>query len=251
MADSDPLFNTKSPERQVRAHYERWHQALDVDAGAGSPWHELVREYLDPSRDVAGKTVLEIGCGRGGFTIWLASLPAPLRQLIAIDFAHSAVDKGRSFAQSRELSGISWSVGDIQSLPHSDHTFDTVISCETIEHVPDPGKAVAELARVLKRGGRLLLTTPNYLGPYGLYRIYLRMRGRRFTEAGQPINNLTILPRTIRWVSKAGLRIVAVDAVGHYLMLPGRTPIRLERSSDSRFIVRWFGLHSIVVAQKP
>ena len=236
---------------EARNHYEGWHQDLDVDRDASSPWHELVREYLDPSRDVAGKMVLEIGCGRGGFTSWLASLPTPSRQLVATDFAHSAVHKGRAFAQSLDLAGISWSVGDIQGLAHVDHSFDTVISCETIEHVPDPAKAIAELARVLKRGGKLILTTPNYLGPYGLYRIYLRLRGRRFTEAGQLINNLTLLPCTMRWISKAGLRIIAVDAIGHYLMLPGRTPIRLERPTSSRFIVRWFGLHSIVVAQKP
>jgi ubiquinone/menaquinone biosynthesis C-methylase UbiE len=237
-------------EGAAREHYERWHQDLNVDSDASSPWHELVREYLDPSRDVAGKTVLEIGCGRGGFTSWLGSLPTHSRQLVATDFAYSAVLKGRAFAQSLELPGISWNVGDIQSLAHLDHSFDTVISCETIEHVPDPAKAVAELARVLKRGGKLILTTPNYLGPYGLYRIYLRLRGRRYTEAGQPINNLTMLPRTIRWVSKSGLRIVAVDSVGHYLMLPRRAPIRLEGSTSCRFIVRWFGLHSIVVAQK-
>jgi 2-polyprenyl-3-methyl-5-hydroxy-6-metoxy-1,4-benzoquinol methylase len=240
-----------SPDLETRQYYERWHQDLEVDREAGGPWHDLVREYLDPDRDVAGKTVLEIGCGRGGLACWLGSLPNPSRQIVAIDYAHSAVHKARAFAESLELTVISWAVGDIQSIAHADQSFDTVISCETVEHVPDPGKAVAELARVLKRGGKLLLTTPNYLGPYGLYRMYLRLRGRRFTEVGQPINNVTLLPRTIRWISKAGLRIIAVDAVGHYLMVPGRAPIRLERFSDPRFIVRWFGLHSIVVAQKP
>src|SRR5262249_27760351 len=82
---------------------------------------------------------------------------------------------------------------------------DTVISCETIEHVPDPSRAVAELAQVLKPGGRLFLTTPNYFGPFGLYRAYLRLRRRRFTEVGQPINQLTLLPRTLRWIRRAGL----------------------------------------------
>ena len=251
MASSEPILNIKSPSPEARQHYESWHRALEVDREASGPWHDLVREYLDPGRDITGKTVLEIGCGRGGFACWLASLPIPSKQTVAIDYAHSAVYKAKAFAESLELSGISWAVGDIQSIAIGDESFDTVISCETVEHVPDPGEAITELARVLKRGGKLLLTTPNYLGPYGLYRMYLRLRGRRFTEVGQPINNLTLLPRTIRWVSKAGLQIKAVDAVGHYLMVPRRTPIRLERLDEPRFIMRWFGLHSIVVAQKP
>jgi ubiquinone/menaquinone biosynthesis C-methylase UbiE len=251
MVNGEPILDIESRGPEARQHYERWHQALGVDREASDPWHDLVRDYLDPGRDVTGKTVLEIGCGRGGFACWLAALQNPFGQIVAIDYANSAVYKASAFAESLELTGISWGVGDIQSIAFADESFDTVISCETVEHVPDPGKAVTELARVLKRGGKLLLTTPNYLGPYGLYRIYLRLRGRRFTEVGQPINNLTLLPRTIRWISKAGLQIKAVDAVGHYLMVPGRTPIRLERLDEPRFIMRWFGLHSIVVAQKP
>jgi hypothetical protein len=67
---------------------------------------------------------------------------------------------------------------------------------------------------VLKHHGKLLLSTPNYLGPMGLYRVYLRMTGRHFTEVGQPINNLMLLPLTRVMIARVGLKIEKVDGTG-------------------------------------
>jgi 2-polyprenyl-3-methyl-5-hydroxy-6-metoxy-1,4-benzoquinol methylase len=130
--------------------------------------------------------------------------------------------------------------------------FDTVFSCETIEHVPDPKRAVHELARVLRPGGRLFLTTPNYVNLMGVYRGYLRLVGRRFQEAGQPINQLTLFPRTLAWVRSAGLKVVATDGIVHLVPFPGRIPIRLRKLDETlRPALRWVALHSMVVATKP
>ena len=142
-------------------------------------------------------------------------------------------------------------VADIQTLPHANAVFDTVISCETIEHVADPRQAIAEMTRLLRPGGKLLLTTPNYLGPMGLYRAYLRLRGRPYTEVGQPINQLTLLPLTMAWVRRAGLRVLTHDGIGHYLPFPGRPPIELNQLDSPRPVMRWFALHSLIVAEKP
>jgi 2-polyprenyl-3-methyl-5-hydroxy-6-metoxy-1,4-benzoquinol methylase len=141
--------------------YESWHARYQVD-GANTPWHELVKAHLAPARDLAGKRVLEIGCGRGGFACWLASQTQVPAEVIAIDFSITAVKMGETFAAQQGLSRITWQVGDIQAIAHDDESFDTVISCETIEHVPDPRCALRELARVLKPGGRLLLTAPSF-----------------------------------------------------------------------------------------
>lgn len=234
-----------------RAAYEAWHERYAVDGEADTPWHGLVKQYLEPARDLAGRRVLEVGCGRGGFACWLAAQSERPREIVAADFAASAVRKGQAFAAARGLSGITWEVGDVQRLAHADASFDTVVSCETIEHVPAPRLALAELARVLKPGGRLLLTTPNYLGALGLYRGYMRLTGRRFTEEGQPINNFLLLPVTSTWVRRAGLRVTAVDATGHYLPFPGRAPIEAPFLNNPRWLQRWFALHSIIVAEKP
>jgi len=235
----------------TRLAYDAWHALLDVDKEAQAPWHGLVRARLDPQRDLAGKTLLEVGCGRGGFTCWLAAQRMAPRHIVAVDLSPVAVAKGRALAAELRLRGIDWEVGDIQDLAHRSNSFDTVISCETIEHVSNPGRAVAQLGRVLRTGGRLFLTTPNYLGSMGLYRLYLRLTGRRYTEVGQPINRFTTWPRTLAWIDQANLRIRLADGVGHYLPVPRRPPVRLRVLDRARTVTRWTALHSLVVAEKP
>jgi ubiquinone/menaquinone biosynthesis C-methylase UbiE len=235
----------------ARTLYDAWHDRYPVDADTNTPWHRLVRTHLDPARDLAGRRVFEIGCGRGGFACWMAGGVTASGKVIAADFSGTAVDKARAFADRQGVRGVSWEVGDIQRIAHPDSSFDTVVSCETIEHVPDPRRAVDELARVLRPGGRLFLTAPNYLGTMGLYRIYLRLRGRRYTEEGQPINNALLLPLTRSWVARAGLRVLFTAAVGQYLPVPGRPPITLNRLEQPHGVLHWFALHSLIVAEKP
>lgn len=229
--------------------YDEWHGLREVDTEADSPWHLLIRENLDPARDLEGRSVLEIGCGRGGFSCWLAR-QANLGEQLAVDYSTRAVEMGREHAVRVGLDRIQWEHGDIQAIARPDSSFDTVFSCETIEHVPNPPKAVRELARVLKPGGRLFLTTPSYLNLLGAYRAYLWACGRTFTEVGQPINQLTMLPRTLKWVLEAGLRIERVDAFGHYVPFPGRPPIRVRLLDRARPLTRWVGMHSLIVARK-
>jgi 2-polyprenyl-3-methyl-5-hydroxy-6-metoxy-1,4-benzoquinol methylase len=226
------------------AAYDRWHSMLPVDDGSSTPWHMLANELLDSEQDVVGRAVLEIGCGRGGFA---ASLSKRGARVTASDFSSAALELARKeFA----ILGVQWVQADIQQLPFDEASFDTVVSCETIEHVPDPARAVRELARVLRPEGRLILTTPNYLGTLGLYRGYLRLRGRPFTESGQPINQFTMSPRTFRWLRLAGLRVDRIRGVGHYLPVPGRVPVRigaLDRAPGLKFLA----LHSGFRAVKP
>jgi len=209
----------------------------------------MIRAALDPARDLAGRRVLEIGCGRGDFARWLAGRQPPPGRLVAADFAISAVAIARRTAAEQGLAGIAWQVADIGALDFPDASFDTVFSLETIEHTPSPGRAVEELARVLAPGGRLFLTTPSYLNGSGLYRIYLRLRGRRFQEAGQPINQPMLLPRTLALVRRAGLRVLAFDAVGHSLPWPGGA-IELAWLERLRPWSRWLGVQSMIVAEK-
>jgi SAM-dependent methyltransferase len=226
----------------MTADYDAWHAGFPVDEGASTPWHEIARHLLEPARDLSGKRVLEIGCGRGGFAAWLSSQGA---LVTAADFSSAAIKAASSHFPD---SGVTWIVNDIQNIDFPSHSFDTVVSCETVEHVPQPRKAISELARVLRPGGTLILTCPNYLGLMGLYRAYMRLSGRRFTEVGQPINHFTLLPCTLSWLRSAGLRIECVEASGHYLPIPRRPPLRVVAIDRVR-LLRWWALHSGIRAR--
>lgn len=236
-------------ETKTRVAYDAWHDRLDVDAASDAPWHQLVKAHC-ALFDLTGKKVFEIGCGRGGFACWLASRSDAGATVSAADFSLAAVAKGRQFADRCGIH-VRWEVADIQAIPHQDEIFDFVVSCETVEHVPSPKKAVRELSRVLKPGGTLFLTTPNYLGLMGLYRAYRRLSLRPFTEEGQPINNFMTLPRTLGLIASAGLTVRAIDGTGHYLPFPGRPPIEMPKLNNPRRVMRWIALHSLVVAEKP
>lgn len=154
-------------------------------------------------------------------------------------------------AKARAADRATFIVSDIQQMPFPEDAFDVVVSCETVEHVPDPQLAVRELARVLRPGGTLVLTTPNYLSTIGLYRLYLRLRGRRFTEVGQPIKQLTSIPRSFFWLRRAGISPSHITSVGHYVPWPGRRPIRLLHLDRPSPPWRWIGHHSVFVERKP
>ena len=234
-----------APARQA---YDKWHDAFSTDPDANSPWYRLIKTHLR-SRDLMGCCILEIGCGRGDFSCWLATEFGSAAEICGADFSATAVRKAQAFAKSRQLRAR-WLVTDIQCIAAPSDSFDVIFCCETLEHVPDPRKAVSELGRVLKPGGRLFVSTPNYAGLMGLYRGYLRLVGRPYTEVGQPINHFTTLPRTLHWIRAAGLKITGFDAIGHYLPFPGRPPVEMRLLDNPRWLMRWTGLHSLMMAQK-
>src|SRR5687768_5753871 len=96
--------------RDARKDYDSWHCGLNVDSEADTPWHELVKRHLQTSRDLLGKRVLEIGCGRGGFACWLATQADRAAAIVAADFSVTAVRKGRVFATQRNIGGITWEI---------------------------------------------------------------------------------------------------------------------------------------------
>jgi ubiquinone/menaquinone biosynthesis C-methylase UbiE len=226
----------------ITTAYDAWHSQLPADEGTDTAWHRLIKPFL---ADLTGYRVLEIGCGRGGLTAWLVGRHA--LSLVAADLSSAAVRRARTVAMRH----TSFAVADIEHLPFPSASLDVVISCETVEHVQKPPSAITEMARVLRPGGRLFLTTPNYLSMTGLYRAYVRSTGRTYTEVGQPINQLTSIPRVAVWLRRAGLRITRIESVGHYLAWPGRQPIRIACLDSHWLPLNFLGLHSRFVAHKP
>jgi SAM-dependent methyltransferase len=101
----------------------------------------------------AGMRLLDLGCGQGRHAFEAERRGA---RVVALD--REAADC-KDTAAAFEADGCAVN-GDGLALPFADASFDRVIAAEVLEHVPDDGSAIAELARVLKPGGRLAVTVP-------------------------------------------------------------------------------------------
>jgi SAM-dependent methyltransferase len=101
---------------------------------------------------LAGRDVLEVGCGRGGGASFVARYHAP-RRLVAVDLAPSAVAlcRGRF-----SVPGLSFEVGDAERLPFAAATFDAVVNVESSHCYGRIGVFFAEVRRVLRAGGTFL-----------------------------------------------------------------------------------------------
>jgi len=97
---------------------------------------------------------LDVGCGDGV----IASLIPSHHQFLGIDLAPSRI-KGCQLALG--ASGRRFVVADAQYIPCPEDYFDLVIFSEVIEHLPNPNDALAEVWRVLKLGGRIVISTPS------------------------------------------------------------------------------------------
>lgn len=125
------------------------------------PWslyHQpIVRALGRVLRAHPGAAVLNVGAGP---FFELAHLGANGARFTLCDI------DARAMAMARELHGARIERTDVITasgkLPYADATFDLVVSMDVIEHVPDPAPWCSELTRVLRPGGALFLTTPNY-----------------------------------------------------------------------------------------
>jgi SAM-dependent methyltransferase len=103
-----------------------------------------------------GESVLDAGCGLGFDTVRLARLTGPTGRVLGIDFSEAMLSSARE-RQPADVTNIELRFGDVTALDLPDASVD-VIHCERmLQHLEDPRIAVAELARVLKPGGRIAL----------------------------------------------------------------------------------------------
>lgn len=104
--------------------------------------------------------VLECACGTG----FLSSVIAPrCKSLVATDFSANMIKKAKK--NCREFSNITFKQGNILSIEDNDETFDVVMAANVIHLLDEPIKAVKELDRVCKVGGKIII--PTYMNKAG------------------------------------------------------------------------------------
>ncbi len=136
----------------MRDYYEELWERLPDDLEP--PDLELRRSFaraeIGPSDQV-----LDLGCGAGDL---INDLRATAASVVGVDVAEAALRRAR--ARHPELAFYRTEIDG--ELPLGDNSFDVVWSSEVIEHVADTARWMSEARRVLRPGGRLLLTTPSH-----------------------------------------------------------------------------------------
>jgi SAM-dependent methyltransferase len=118
--------------------------------------HEARVAAMERLRLQAGHRVLDAGCGLGQCVAELAGIVGPSGRAVGVDLSQAMIAKARSHC-SRERLPVSFAVADVHRLPFADATFDASRAGSLLISVADPERALAELVRVVRPGGRVVV----------------------------------------------------------------------------------------------
>ena len=116
------------------------------------------REMVDQIGDGVGLRVLDVGCGTGYTTAGVLKR-GNVEEAVGLDMNPVQLKRARRNLRGQKRR-VSISRGDADKLPFVDESFDAVISVGAIEYFPDPDRTVKEFARVVKKGGAVVLGGP-------------------------------------------------------------------------------------------
>jgi ubiquinone/menaquinone biosynthesis C-methylase UbiE len=175
----------------------------------------IERAGLEP-----GAQVLDVGCGTGTLALEAQRRLGQTGRVVGVDPSPAQIARARAKAARRHL-GTEFQIGVIEHLAFPDQTFDVVLATLMLHHLPAPLKrqGLAEIARVLKPGGRLVLAdfTPQR---------DRRGRAARFHAGGSAVPDLVAL------VEDAGFHRVDTEEVPpvRFSAFPGAGVVRAHKS---------------------
>ena len=123
----------------------------DKSIAIARQWQSMVNDLVSA---VSGKRALDIGTGTGQFAIYLARAGF---DVTAVDISEKMIAQAGRHAALHELD-IDFQIGDAESLDFSDNAFDVVVARNLLWTLPHPDRALAQWRRVLKPGGRLIVS---------------------------------------------------------------------------------------------
>ena len=159
---------------------------------------DMRRCVVDMAEVKNGDFVLEVGCGTG-FTTYEIANRVGEENIVAVDLTPEQMMKA-----VERYPSASFFRGDAENLPFRDSTFDASISAGSIEYWPNPVRGIAEMARVTKEGGRVVILAP---------RKPSNPLVRKFAES------IMLFPSTqqcVAWFSQVGLEDIRVVETGPY-----------------------------------
>ena len=126
------------------------HASYEYAKAAGS-----FQKLADEIGGLAGKRVLDFGCGWGGETVWLAERAG---EAVGCDIDPQSIADAQRFKSKMGRANVSFTLIENDRLDCADVSFDAVFSTNVFEHVMQPQRMLGEIRRVLKPGGSFLST---------------------------------------------------------------------------------------------
>jgi ubiquinone/menaquinone biosynthesis C-methylase UbiE len=231
-------------EERTRAYYDAFAATYEDKRDGRSRYHDLLDDLevdlaIPFARD---REVLEVGCGTG---LILRRLAAVARRAVGVDLSPGMLEHARA-------RGLEVHEGSARSLPFEDDRFDLTVSFKTLAHVPDLAEALAEMARVTKPGGTMLVELYNPRSLRHLAKL-LAPLGRerdvhtRFDDAAALSR---ALPEGCLVERARGLRVLVPTAFALEIPLFGAALDRLERSiADTALAARIGGFVVWVISK--
>jgi ArsR family transcriptional regulator len=133
---------------------------FDVHAGPDTNEHQLVpgRSWAAWARALGHLlpplTVADLGCGEGYLTIETSRWAS---RVIAVDRSDNVLKRARALATRRRVRNVIWKRGELERLPIRDASVDLALLSQALHHAKDPARALAEAARIVVPGGRVLV----------------------------------------------------------------------------------------------
>lgn len=186
----------------VQSGYDRWSEIYDHDANPlPALEHPIVREWAG---EVAGLKALDLGCGTGRHTHWLAEAGA---KVAAVDFSKGMLAEAKSKPGAEHVRFVEHDLHE--PLPFADGEFDLIVSGLVLEHISDLESLYAEVSRVISGKGRAIISAMHPA-------MFLRGSQARFTDpdSGEivPVGSLDhSISAILTAAILAGLRIERIE----------------------------------------
>ncbi len=229
-------------------YYDRFAPSYEVARHDG--YHRLVDELeLELiTRYGAGRDIFEAGCGTG---LLLREGAAVARSAVGLDLSRGML----STARTRGLKVVQ---GSLTAVPLPDASFDLVYSMKVLAHVPPIREAVAELTRLCRPGGHLLL---EFYNPWSLRYLAKRLAGPGAIAAGTDESHVytrfdtlararSYLPDDLEYVGVRGVRVVTPASTVYKIPALGNLFAQAERLACDLPGLRNLGGFLIVIARK-
>lgn len=137
----------------VASRYDVMNDAMSL--GMHRLWKKIAIDLLKP---IPGEHILDLAAGTGDLTRGIAKRVGTTGKVTSSDINPNMLEKGREKClDSGTFNQIEFVIADAQALPFDDNTFDAVTIGFGLRNVPEPAKALQEMSRVLKPGGRAII----------------------------------------------------------------------------------------------